>query len=475
MDLSLKDKRREFILHEDLRKVMWKLSLPAIFAMVFYGLNAFMDTVYIGQLLDETALSGVALAYPLTSVMLGLGSWVGSGAGNHISVLLGMDDREEQRKVMPNATLFTLLGTLVFALPSYIFAEPLIQMMGGTGVVLDHGVRYFKITLLASPLWVYALQLNFVVRAEGKMGMAALIMVYGLVVNLVLTPIFISYLNMDVDGAAWATNIGMLVYCIVGYLYFKKGKASFDANINAIGYDKKVFGSIVKLGFPGFIMTLMGTIQAIVVFNAVVQVGTEEDLAFFAAANRILLFLMTPFFGLMRALQPVEGVNFGAGQFDRVKDSFLLFSKTGVLLVLPFWIFLMFFPQLSINLVLPDMVLNHEDILNFRIYVAIIPFLPFVFMALTHLPAIEQPKYASIIGVARQVVFYVPVMLLLPQWIGIKGIYYGATAIDIVVTIWLSYIVYKSFQNLEKSQQEVIRAENLSEHAQNTKPINRKS
>lgn len=474
MALTLTQKRKEFIVTEPLSKVMWKLSIPAIFAMVLYGLNAFMDTVYIGQLLNESALSGVALSYPLTSLMLGFGSWVGSGAGNHLSVLLGKDDKEEQRKVMPNATLFMLLGTLVFALPSYIFAEPLIQMMGGTGEVLDYGVHYFKITLLASPLWVYALQLNFIVRSEGKMGTAALIMVYGLVVNLILTPIFISYLNMDVDGAAWATNIGMLVYCIVGHLYFQRGKASFDSNINAIGYDRKVFGIIVKLGFPGFIMTLMGLIQAIVVFNAVVQVGTEEDLAFFAAANRILLFLMTPLFGLMRALQPVEGVNFGAQQFDRVKQSFLLFSKTGVLLVLPFWGFLMLFPQLSINLVLPDTVLDHEDILNFRIYVAIIPFLPFVFMALTNLPAIEQPKYASIIGVARQLVFYVPVMLLLPKWMGVKGIYYGATAIDIIVTVWLTYIVYKSFQQLEKTQQEGILAENHSEHSHNTKPINRK-
>lgn len=112
----------------------------------------------------------------------------------------------------------------------------------------------------------------------------------------------------------------------------------------------------------------------------------------------------------------------------------------------------MLFPQLSIQMVLPDMVLGQEDILNFRIYMAIIPFLPFVFMALTHLPAIEQPKYASIIGVARQLVFYVPVMLLLPKYMGINGVYYGATIIDVVITFWLGYVVYKSFLNIDKPQ-----------------------
>ncbi len=441
--------QKKFILTANLNKVMWTLSLPAIFAMVLYGLNAFMDTIYIGQLLNETALSGVALAYPLTSMALGIGSWVGTGAGNHLSVLLGKNDVEALQKVIPNSTLFTILGSLLFAIPSYFLATPLIQMMGGSGEILDYGVRYFRITLLAFPLWVYGLQLNMIIRAEGKMMTAAIFMAYGLIVNLILTPLAILYLDMDVDGAAWATNIGMLVYCIVGYTYFARGSASFAGNINAIFYDKPVFHSIVKLGFPGFILSLMGLIQAIVVFNAVVNYGTDEDLAFFAAANRILLFLMTPLFGLMRALQPVEGVNFGAGQYHRVKHSFILFCKTGFWLVLPFWLFLMLFPSTGVQMVLPEKIMTPSEVVHFRVYMAIIPFLPFVFMALTHLPAIEQPKYASIIGLARQLVFYVPAMIFLPRLMGIGGVYYGSTIIDIVVTLWLGYVVFKSFKALE--------------------------
>jgi Na+-driven multidrug efflux pump len=129
MPQIIKDKQQRFILTANLQKVMWKLSLPAILAMVLYGLNAFMDTIYIGQLLNETALAGVALAYPLTSIMLGLGSWVGTGAGNYISILLGKDDIENQQKVLPNATIFTIVMSLLFAVPSYFFAEPLIKMV----------------------------------------------------------------------------------------------------------------------------------------------------------------------------------------------------------------------------------------------------------------------------------------------------------------------------------------------------------
>lgn len=448
--MSLQTSQKELILNEKLKKVMWKLSLPAIAAMVLFGLNAFLDTVYVGQLLNENALSGVALAYPLTGIMLGLGSWVGTGAGNYLSILIGENNQEKLSKVIPNATIFTLISTFVLALPCYIFAEELIGLMGGSGDILTYGVTYFKVSLFAAPLWVYALQLNFIVRAEGKMKTAAIMMAYGFILNIILTPFFIKYLGMGVDGAAWATNIGMLVYCIVGYYYFYKNKASFNANINSVSFDKEVFTTIVKLGFPGFIMSIMGLIQAIVVFNAIVNYGTDKDLAFFAAANRIILFLMTPLFGLMRALQPVLGVNFGAKQYKRVKDSFFLFANTGLLIILPFWIFLMLFPQTAIELVLPNYTMSSDDFLNFRVYMAVIPTLPYVFMTLTYLPAIKQPKPASIIGISRQVLFYIPVMLILPKYIGISGVYYGTTIIDIIITLWGSIIVFRTFSTVLK-------------------------
>jgi putative MATE family efflux protein len=463
--MDMKDKQKDDILKLPLTKIMWKLSLPAIAAMVLFGLNAFMDTVYIGQLMNASALAGVALAYPLTSMMMGLGSWVGTGAGNLLSIALGKDDEKTQEKLLANVSIFSLFTSFIFAVPAYVFAEDLIRMMGGSGEILNYGSAYFKITVLGSPLWVYGLGLNFIVRAEGKMKEAAIMMSYGLAANLILTPVLIQYLNMGVEGAAWATNIGMLLYCIIGYIYFKNHKASFKANIKSLRLDKGILKSITKLGLPGFIMTVMVLVQAVVVFNAIVNVGTEKDLAFFAAANRIQLFLMTPLFGLMRALQPVAGINFGAGQFDRVKQAFLLFCKTGFWLITPFWVLLTLFPEASLRLVLPDMAFSNEDLWYFRVYMLVLPFLPMVFMSLTYLPAIEQPKYASIVAMARQVVFYFPKMLIIPKWIGMSGIYYGATFIDVVLTGWLIYIVWKSFKSFPTKKSK--------DALQNFKPLKR--
>ena len=450
--IDLKDQQKQFILNGDLKQVMWKLSLPAIIAMVLYGLNVFLDTVFVGQLLNETALAGVALAYPLTSIMLGLGSLAGTGAASVLSMALGANETDTQQKLLGNTTILMLFSTVIFAVPAYIFAEPLIKMMGGRDEILQQGTEYFKVTLIGSIFWVYGLGLNMIIRGEGKMKEAAIMMSYGLIVNVILSPLFIAVFKMGVSGAAWATNIGMLVYSIVGYRYFKLGKASFQANINLLKYDKAVFKSIVSLGMPGFIMSIMSLLQAIVVFNALNSFGTDRDLAFFAAANRILLFLMTPLFGLMRALQPIAGINFGAKQYDKVKQSFILFSKTGFYIVFPFWLLMTIFPEASLRMVLPDMNFTISDLLNFRIYMLVLPLLPIVFMALTFFPAINEGKYGSIIGIARQVIFYIPVMLLLPRFFGTNWVYYGSTLIDIILTLWILLIISKLFKKLIKNQ-----------------------
>lgn len=449
---TIKDQQKQLILNGNLKQVMWKLSLPAIIAMVLYGLNAFLDTVFVGQLLNETALAGVAMAYPLTSIMLGLGSLAGTGAASALSIAIGANDKDTQRELLGNATVLMLSSTLIFAVPAYIFAEPLIKMMGGRGEILQEGTAYFKVTLIGSIFWVYGLGLNLVIRGEGKMKEAAIMMSYGLIVNVMLTPLFIAVFNMGVSGAAWATNIGMLIYSVVGYRYFKRGKASFLANITQLKFDKVVFKSILSLGMPGFIMSIMALLQAIVVFNALNSYGTDKDLAFFAAANRILLFLMTPLFGLMRALQPIAGINFGAKQYDKVKQSFILFSKTGFYIVFPFWILMTIFPEASLRMALPDMNFTVNDLLNFRIYMLILPLLPVIFMALTFFPAINEGKYGTIIGIARQVIFYIPVMLLLPRFFGTNWVYYGSTLIDIILTIWIVLIVRKLFGKMIVNQ-----------------------
>ncbi|MFT6721921.1 MAG: Na+-driven multidrug efflux pump, partial [Bdellovibrionota bacterium] len=244
--------QRLFLLNGPLPKVMRTLALPAIAAMLLYGLNAFMDTVFVGQLMNEAALAGIALAYPLVGLTMGLANLVGTGAANLLSIAIGEEDEETQARILPNVNLIVLITSLLFAVPSYFFAPQMVALMGGDGEVLFYGVTYFRATLWAAPFWTYGLSLNFIIRGEGRMNVAARMMAYGLGLNLILTPIFIKYLDMGIAGAAWASNIGMLFYCIAEVRYFRSGKASFRSDVVSIAYHPEVFKRILKLGLPGF-------------------------------------------------------------------------------------------------------------------------------------------------------------------------------------------------------------------------------
>ncbi len=453
--MKAKNSQSQQILNSSLSSLMWKLSLPAIAAMVLFGLNAFLDAIFVGQLVGETALAGVALAYPLSNLMMGFGSWIGTGAGNVLSIAIGANDEETQKRLLGTVSFLTLTFSIIFTIVAWFSAPYLIQAMGGTGEILDIGTRYFRVSILGTIFWIYALSLNMVIRGEGKMMEAAKMMATGLIVNIILNPIFISVLGMGVEGAAIATIIGMMVYSIRGYLYFRNGKASFEADIHKFSRDKSTARMILKTGLPGFILTVMSLVQSFVVFNALTNVGDEDDVAFFAAANRILLFMMTPLFGLMRSLQPVIGINFGAGQYDRVKAGFRLFTKGGFFIVAPFWLLMSLFPEPTLRLMLPDLQFTDEHLNYFRIYILILPLLPFVFNSLTYFPAIGQPRRATFITMARQVIFYVPVMLILPGIFGIPGIYIGGTAIDLVVTGWMAWAVITSMNRLQQLKPDV--------------------
>lgn len=445
-----RDKQKRLILNSDMWQVMWKLSLPAVLAMVLFGLNSFLDAVFVGQLINSIALAALSLAYPLSQITFGLGSLVGVGAGTALSIALGANDIGSQRRILGNLTMLSLIFSLLFAIPAWFFAEEMVALMGAKGELLSLGTEYFKATLPGAFFWIQGLAINMLIRGEGKLKEAAYMMAIGLVVNIILNPIFISVFDWGVAGAAWASNVGMLVYTILGHVYFLRGKASFDTDVFYLGLDSKVARSILSLGLPSLIMSLMGLIQALVVYNAMNAYGTDDEVAFFAAANRIVLFLLTPLFGLMRALQPVIGMNYGAGQIDRVEGGYKTFSLTGLMLILPFWLWMNIKPESALNLMIPGLEYTSTDLWNFRVYIFVLPFLPTVFMGLTFLPAVERGKVASILSLLRQLIFYVPVMLIAPAFFGTLGVFFGATAIDLIMTLLIGLTVRKEFTKLYK-------------------------
>ena len=450
-----KEKQKQFILTGNMWKIMVNLSWPAIIAMVLYGLNSVLDAVFVGQFVGEAALAGVSVAYPLSQISVAFGSLIGVGAGSILSIALGSQDKKTQKRLLGNVNLMSLAATVVYMVLALIFSTQLIRVMGGKGEALVLGESYFRITILGSFFWVYGLAGNMIIRAEGKMKSAAVMMGIGLAVNAAANYILIAVLGLGVEGAAWGTNIGMLVYTLLGWLYFGKGYASFKSKLLSFRWDKDIATSILRLGMPSLIMSFMSLIQAVFVFNALSNYGTTADVAFYGVVYRVFTFLLTPIFGLMRALQPVIGINYGAKQYERVIRSYKIFAVAAMALTLPFWIVSMVSPGAVLGLMLTEQLFTGTQFQYFRIYMAILPILSIIFMAMTLFPSIDKGKPATIIGIARQLIFYVPVMLILPKMIGISGIYYGSFAIDVVIVLWTMIMVKREFTLLRRKNAQV--------------------
>lgn len=433
-------------------RVLWHMAWPAIAVMMAFGLNAVMDAVYIGRLIGEQALAGAVLAYPLTQLTLGLGSLAGIGGGVALSIAIGRGDREAIRQLPGTALTIAFLLSMGYALLGGLLAEHLVYAMGARGDLVEIAAAYLRASALGGFGAIGGLTLNMLIRGEGKMKLAAGYMAAGLLVNLILTPVFISVFGWGVEGAAWATNIGGAVGGLLVWRRFALGRASYPVDARFLGLPRALSATIVRLGTPAMVQSSTGLVQAVVVFNMLSRIGSEADIAFFGAAWRVLLFMLTPLFGLMRAFQPVAGINYGAGQWHRIRESYWTFVAAGVAMILPIWICMNLFPQATLSLMLPEVALEAIDLHRFRVLMLVLPVLPIVFTALALLPAIEQPGKATLVSVSRQFLFYVPVMLTLPTLIGVSGVYYGATSIDFICAMWLLAIVVLSFRRMARQQ-----------------------
>ena len=447
------NKEKEMILNGSLWKVCYKLSLPAIIAMVLYGLNVIFDGVFVGRLVGETAFAGISIVYPLTQLSLGLGSLVGVGAGSYLSILLGEDDKETQGKIVGNANLISIVVTIVMMLLGFVFMKPLLTAIGADGETLTFAISYFRITLIGSIFWIIGLAYNMIVRAEGKMKTAALMMGIGLVVNIISNYILMKIFNMGVAGAAWGTNIGMFVYALLFVIYCKRGRASFNANIFTVRADKEIIKEIVSLGMSSLIMSVMGIIQSVIILRALKTYGSDLDITFYGAVFRIFNFSLTPIYGLMRALQPVAGINYGAQKYERSISSFKIFSFVALVVMLPFWLVAMINPWLILGSMLPKVTFDLGYIFSFRIFMSIAPLLSVTMTAMTFWPSIKKATPAMVIGLGRQLFLYIPLMIILPKIFGIQSIYIGSFIIDLSLSVIVILVLSKDFRSLRKMKE----------------------
>lgn len=434
------------ILSESIWKLMAKFSLPAIIAMSINSVNTFVDALFIGQYIGQDALAAVSLAFPLTMITNGIASMIGTGGSSLLSRAIGANEEDIQRKIFGLVTIMTIVSSILLTAIGWYFAEELIGMMGGTGEIQTMGAYYYRILLIGAFFRIYGVVLNVLIRAEGKIKEAMIYSIIATLLNIILNPLFIAYWGWGLAGAAWSTNIAMLLFTFVGLWYFLKGKPNYKVDLGYWGLDKSMLRPILAVGVSAMMLQIMFFVQQIFVFRSIAHYGSDWHIAFMGANYRIMILMIMPIFGFAQALQPVAGINYGAKVYQRVQSSFSIFTKASTIGLILLWVFEMVFPEIILRWMLPDATFTAQDIFNFRVQMATYPLFPFFFMAITLFQSIGNAKIAGYMLVARELILFTPIVLLLPFMYGVDGIYHAIAPTNVIVFVGAVILIRKEFR-----------------------------
>lgn len=436
------------ILQGNLIQLMLKLSIPGIVGMLLIGLNTFLDALFAGRLIGETALAAISLALPLTHVVTGCALLVGVGCASVLSRAIGSGDIKTQSKIFGTLTLMSVIISLLITILGYGFGEELISFMGGEGEVAALGAAYFKTYMLGSVFFVLAVASSQLIKSEGKIGLATTFAAISVLVNTILNPIFISVFHWGIQGVALATIISMVVYSIVNFTYFNSNKTSIPVTSRKLTLAVDLIPAILSVGLSVLLMEVMGIVQQVVIFKSIAHYGTDTDIAFAGATLNLYGLAVTPVYGFVQALQPVIGINYGARDYERLNKAYFVFGIGGTILLSLVWLPLQLSPPTFLGLLLPNVPFTTNDLLNFRIVTLLLPVLSFVFCSITLFQSIGNAKIAGIIVFSRQVFLFIPVVLILPLFLGINGIYYSLTAVDSLVGLIIALFTWLEFKKL---------------------------
>jgi putative MATE family efflux protein len=432
---------------------MIKLCVPAIIGMLVVGLYSFMDAVFVGQLIDENAMGAVSVAYPFTLINNGIATLVGIGSASILSRAIGKKDYDTVDKIMGNLLVLILVLSLIVSIIGIVFTRQILSISGASGEILNLAERYLKIVFLGSAFVNFAQSANMVMRGEGLLKKAMIIMGLGAVINIVLDPILISLMGeRGIEGAAIATVTAQIIQAIITIAYFVK--KSKTVRIHRIRLELSFLPQIFSVGVSAMLMQVMSMVQQTILYNTAAAYGSDTQIILMGAALRIQAFSFIPLWGMSQGLQPVVGTNYGAKLFDRVKKSTNIFILGAVVLALLFWVPIQLAPKAVLSLFIKDATIVAGGVGNFRLMYSIFPALGIMIMGLTFFQAIGKGSKASVLVLLRQLVLFIPLALLLPKIMGIVGVWAASPLTDglvLILTIAFLALEYRRMNIAEKN------------------------
>ncbi len=441
---------KNFDLGKDkISKLLLNFSIPCIISLLVGALYNIVDQIFIGQKVGFLGNAATNVVYPFTVIALALALLIGDGASSLFNLALGKKDEKSASKSIGNAAFLLVVVAILLTVFGFIFQNPILTVFGVTNASYDYAHTYLQIILIGLPFYIIGQGLNGIIRSDGSPKFAMISTLAGAIINIILDPIAIYGFNMGVKGAAIATIIGQLASFVLTVIYLAKPK-KFKITKESLKLDKSTAKKIVMLGISSFITQISIVLVIAVCNNLIVKYGANSIYGADIPISAIGIVMKV--FGIIIAIvigtsiggAPIIGYNYGAGKIDRVKETFQMIIKINLITgVIAFLIF-QFAPQFIINIFGSDSALYNEyALLCFRIYLSGITLTCITKSCSIYLQSIGKSVKSMLVSLLRDVVIFIPSLIVLAKMYGVVGMLWAALIAD-VIAFFIAILCVKS-------------------------------
>ncbi|WAW15739.1 MATE family efflux transporter [Peptostreptococcus equinus] len=417
---------------DSIPKLLFELSLPAIASMLVAAIYNMVDRAFVGRV-SPLGLTAIGITMPIQVLQMAFLLLIGVGSATLISIKYGENDIESAENLLANSLLLIIITETILTIVCLIFIDPIFSLLGVSQSVNQLAKDYILIILIGGVPGLTGYCLNNTVRSIGRSKTSMNIVVISSLLNIVLDYIFVIILNYGVKGAAIATVISQTYVTIEVLRFFlKNNSVPIRLHLNKVKLKSNSIKEIFLNGLPNFYMQIFGTIVSIVLNRFIIELGGDYHLASVTIITSITLFFTMIIYGISQGAQPIIGYNFGAKKFERSIETLKLTSIFIFIISLIFLIFMEVFPQLFISIFTQEKNLLKLTSNIIKIYLLGLPFIALHSIATTFLQATKQPKQSSILYILRYGGLLIPLLFILPRFLGVMGVYWSNALSDII-------------------------------------------
>lgn len=430
-------------------KLLVQYAMPAIVAMTASSLYHVIDSIFIGQGVGPLAISGLALTFPFMNLTAAFGAAVGVGASTCISVKLGQKDYSTAQKILGNTVALNLIIGISLSIICIAFLDPILFFFGASENTLPYARDYMLIILLGNVFSHMFFGMNAILRTAGKPRHAMYATIFTVVMNIILAPLFIYTFDMGIAGAAYATILSQVMALVWQMKLLTDKRELLHIRGGTFGLEKSIVQNILGIGMSPFAMNVCACVVVIFVNKGLQEYGGDLSLGAYGIANRMAFIFVMITMGINQGMQPIAGYNFGAQRMDRLMQVLKYSIIAATVVTTTGFLVAELVPTLCARLFTSDATLIGMSATAIRIIMVTFPIVGFQMVITNFFQSIGKAKISMFLSLSRQMLFLLPLLITLPLWFGVDGIWWAIPISDTIaalVTLVLMATYMKKFR-----------------------------